>query len=88
MTDSERRRRVEDLCDAALDRDAQERDDFLAASCGRDEALRLEVEALLAHAQSAEGFLAAPMGEVAAQVLALEHGASLVGRQFGSHQIL
>ena len=47
-----------------------------------------EVEALLAHAQTAEGFLAAPIGEVAAHVLADEHGASLVGRQIGSHKIL
>ena len=55
MTDPERRRRVEDLCDAALDRDARERAAFVAAACGRDEALRQEVEALLAHAQSGGG---------------------------------
>ena len=47
-----------------------------------------EVEALLAHAQTAEGFLEASMGEVAAQVLADEHGASLVGRQIGPYEIL
>ena len=34
-TDPERRRRVEDLCDAALDRDARERAAFVAAACGR-----------------------------------------------------
>ena len=73
MTDPERRQRVEDLCDAALDRDARERAAFVAAACGHDEALRQEVEALLAHAQTAEGFLAAPIGEVAAHVLADEH---------------
>ena len=43
---------------------------------------------MLAHAQRAEGFLAAPIGEVAAQVLAGEPAASLVGRQIGSHKIL
>ena len=88
MTDPERRRRVEELCDAALDRDARERAAFVAAACGHDEALRQEVEALLAHAQTAEGFLAAPIGEVAAHVLADEHAASLVGRQIGSYKIL
>ena len=88
MTDPERRRRVEDLCDAALDRDVRERAAFVAAACGHDEALRREVEALLAHAQTAERFLEAPIGEVAAHVLADEHGASLVGRQIGSHKIL
>ena len=54
MTDPERRRRVEDLCDKALDRDVSERAAFLAAACGSDKALRQEVEALLAHAQTAE----------------------------------
>ena len=76
------------LCDAALDRDVRERAAFVAAACGDDEALRREVEALLAHAQTAERFLEAPIGEVAAHVLADEHGASLVGRQIGSHKIL
>ncbi|MDQ3488919.1 MAG: protein kinase [Acidobacteriota bacterium] len=88
MTDLERRQRIEDLCDAALDRDARERAAFVARACGDDEALRLEVEALLTHAQKAEGFLATPIGEVAALVLADEQGASLVGRQIGSHRIL
>ena len=88
MTDPERRRRVEQLCDAALDRDARERAAFVAAACGPDGALRAEVEALLAHAQRAEGFLEAPMGEVAAHVLAGEDRTSLVGRQIGAYEIL
>ena len=88
MTDLERRRRIEEVCDAALDRDAHERAAFVAAACGPTHALRQEVESLLAHAQRAEGFLAAPIGEVAAHVLADEHTASLVGRQIGSYRIL
>ena len=88
MTDLERRRRIEEVCDAALDHDAHERAAFVAAACGPDDALRQEVESLLAHAQRAEGFLAAPIGEVAAHVLADEHTASLVGRQIGSYTIL
>ena len=54
MTDPERRRRVEEVCDAALDRDVRERAAFVAAACGDDDALRREVEALLAHAPEAE----------------------------------
>ena len=88
MNDAERRRRVEDVCDAALNRDPRERAAFVAAECGRDEALRQEVEALLAHAQTAEGFLAAPIGAVAAHVLGDEPGASLVGRQVGAYHIV
>jgi Tol biopolymer transport system component len=87
VTDPERRQRIEELCDAALDRDPRERTAFVAAACGDDEALRREVEALLSHAGRAEGFLATPLGGMAALILADEHGA-LVGRQIGSHRIL
>jgi Tol biopolymer transport system component len=87
VIDLERRRRIEDLCDAALDRDAAERAAFVAAECGQDEALRRDVEALLAHAPRAESFLATPLGELAAQVLAAP-GPSLVGRRLGSCEIV
>jgi eukaryotic-like serine/threonine-protein kinase len=83
-----RRRRIEAVCDAALDREAGERAAFVSAACGDDDELRQEVEALLAHAQTAEGFLAAPMGAVAAHVLGEATGALLVGQQVGSYQIL
>ena len=88
MTDAERRRRVEHVCDAALDRDPRERAAFVVAACGGDEALRREAEALLAHAQAAEGFLAAPIGALAASVLGDEPVASLVGRHVGAYQIV
>jgi Tol biopolymer transport system component len=87
MTDPARRRRVEEVCDTALDRPTGERAAFVAAACGDDHALRQEVEALLAHARTAEGFLAAPMGAVAARVLGGATGAS-VGRQISSYRIL
>jgi Tol biopolymer transport system component len=88
VTDIERRRRIEDICDAALVRDVGARAAFVAAACGHDQALRQEVETLLAHAQAAERFLEAPIGELAAQVLADHHRTSLVGLRLGSHQIL
>jgi Tol biopolymer transport system component len=78
---------VEEVCDAALDRDSGERAAFIASACGDDGALRQEVEALLAHAQSAEDFLAAPIGAVAVQVLG-DGVTSLVGRQIGVYTIL
>ena len=87
MIDHERRRRIEELCDAALDRDAGERAAFVADACGPDEALRQEVEALLAHAQAAEGFLAVPIGEVAAHVLADERGVA-PGSRLGAYEVL
>jgi Tol biopolymer transport system component len=88
VTDFERRKRVEDLCDAALDHEGHERTAFVAVACGHDEALRHEVEALLVHAQAAEQFLEAPIGEVAAHVLADDQRGSLAGRRIGSLQIL
>ena len=88
MTDFERRRRVEEVCAAALDLDVRERPAFVAAACRGEEALRREVEALLAHAEEAEHFLEVPVGGLAAQVLADEGGEALVGRQVGSHQIV
>src|SRR5688572_6405703 len=83
----ERWRQLEDIVQAALDRAAGERAAFLAAACGHDHALRQEVETLLAHAQTSDGFLAAPMGAVGALVLGQATGA-LVGRQIGSYRIL
>jgi Tol biopolymer transport system component len=89
VTDADRRRRIEDLCDAALDRTPGERAAFVAAACGPDDALRLEVEALLAHAPAAEGFLETSVAEMAAQVLSGEGvaGPSLEGRTIGSYEI-
>ena len=89
--------RVEDICHAALERDAADRTSFVTSACGGDEALRREVEALLAHAESAEGFLVAPIGELAAHVFAGADASKLgnagpaagfIGRQVGTYQIL
>jgi eukaryotic-like serine/threonine-protein kinase len=74
--DLERRRRIEDLCDAALERSADERAAFVAAACGSDDALRSEVESLLAHAPKADGFLAMPVGQLAAQIMPIDWAAA------------
>jgi eukaryotic-like serine/threonine-protein kinase len=88
MTDASGRwRRVEGLCHAALERDARDRATFLTAACGDDEELRCEVEALLAHDRSAEGFLGSPVGAVAADVMS-DPKASLVGRRIGAYEIV
>ena len=79
---------VSQLYHAALAQDANERRQFLARACGGDDALRREVESLLAHEGTAEGFLTAPALEVAAKVMAEDAGGSLSGRQIGSYQIV
>jgi hypothetical protein len=78
MPDSERRRRVDAIVDGALERDAGDRRSFVSAACAGDEALREEIEALLAHASGVDHFLAAPLAAAAAGVLAAD--VSLVGR--------
>ncbi|HZM61421.1 MAG TPA: protein kinase [Vicinamibacterales bacterium] len=88
MTDPARRQRVEDLCDAALDRDERERAAFIAAACGDDHVLRGDVEALLANAHKADRFLVTRVGDLAAQIMADDQEPSLVGRRLGPHEIL
>jgi serine/threonine protein kinase/Tol biopolymer transport system component len=87
VTDAARRRRVEEVCDAALSHTGADRAAFVAAACRDDEALRREVVALLAHAQTAEGFLETSLGAVASSVLT-DKPASFVGQQIGAYRIL
>jgi eukaryotic-like serine/threonine-protein kinase len=93
----DRWRPVEALCQAALERQASERAAFLAKACGDDEALRREVEALLAHEAEAAKFMEAPALEVAVKALAedgiepgkqseLDHG--LIGGTVSHYRVL
>ena len=87
MTSSDRWRRVEEICHAALERDAPARAEFLADACGADDDLRREVETLLARAQTADGFLAAPIGAVAAGVICTE-ARFATGARLGAYEIV
>ena len=86
MTDAERRQRIDELCDAALDRDTGERAAFIAAACQDDDALRQEIESLLAHAPRAERFLTTSVTTVAAEMFAGDRE-SLIGRQLGPYKV-
>ena len=66
----ERWKQLEALCQAALEQQANERAAFLAKACGTDEALRREVEALLAHATEAQRFMEEPAVQVMVKALA------------------
>ena len=63
-------RRVEDLCQQALELEEDQRTEFLRSACGKDDALRREVESLLAHEKKAEQFIESPAVEVAGKLLA------------------
>jgi eukaryotic-like serine/threonine-protein kinase len=83
----ERRDRIEQICQAALDRDATARAAFLADACAGDEALRREVESLLACEQAAEQFIETPALQSAAESLAAMASVR-VGEHIGTYEIL
>jgi Tol biopolymer transport system component len=85
---SDRWRRIEEICDGALHREPADRAAYLVAECGLDENLRREVETLLAHERSAEKFLAVPVGALAARVLAAPPEPDLVGKRLGDYDIV
>jgi Tol biopolymer transport system component len=86
--DVERWRRIEALCDGALGRAPGDRAAYLSAECGADEALRREVEALLAHERSAEHFLERPAEGVAARALGDTEEPDLVGTRLGDYDLV
>ena len=83
----ERWRQVEEIVHGALSRAESERLAFVVRTCAGDEALRREVESLLAQQASAGGFLEGPAVAAAAQMVS-ETGASLLtGRRLGAYQV-
>ena len=93
----ERRREVERVCLAALEREESERAAFLTEACDGDEALLREVESLLAQEKPAESFLEVPAVEIAAKILARERGSGepakdtasdMVGKTVSHYRIL
>ena len=84
---SDRWRRVEDLCHAALARRAEERSAFLASACRGDEGLLREVESLLAEASGAEGFMSVPAASLAGSAALDQAAGTLIGARFGPYTI-
>jgi eukaryotic-like serine/threonine-protein kinase len=86
MSAQERWHRVEELCQAALDRDARERDAFLDTACGLDTALLHEVKALLAHVGTSEQFLDQPFARAVSDRWG-DSLASMTGRRFAHYVV-
>ena len=83
---ADRWRRVEQICQDALDRQTAERAAFVGAACGEDALLRREVEALLRQETAGSAFLESPIGAVAAAVM--EPGpARLSGHRVGAFDV-
>lgn len=85
---SDRWQQIEQLYHAALEREGNQRAAFLKNACAGDDALRREVESLLAHEKGVGSFLEAPALEAAAKMLGKDASRSLVGRRIGSYQVL
>src|SRR6516164_6364295 len=85
---SDRWQRIEELYHSAREREGNQRGAFLKEACAGDDALRREVESLLAEEKGLGAFLEAPGLAEAAKLLVEDRGRSWVGRQIGSYQIL
>jgi eukaryotic-like serine/threonine-protein kinase len=74
--DPDRWKQVEELYHAALEREENQRAAFLEQACAGDEAMRRQVESLLAHHdQASSSFLEEPALEMAAKALAEDRDA-------------
>ena len=86
-------RRVEELCQGAMELDQSRRAEFLERSCGADKELRRKVEALLAHETKAEHFIESPALEVIGKLVAGERGiregeAKLIGTTVSHYRVV
>src|SRR5579883_1503620 len=85
---SERWLKVNELFYAAIESDAARRSALLEEACAGDEALRREVESLVASHERAAGFLREPAFEAGARLLANEEGAdSFIGKRVGAFTV-
>src|ERR1043165_7342901 len=86
---NERWQEVERLYHSTLARDEHERTAFLVQACAGDEALRREVESLIALEPHATEFIESPAVEVvAAKIMAGEHSRICAGDRFNQYRIL
>ena len=87
----ERWKKIEQLCSAALEREAGQRAAFILHACGGDDELRREVESLLAQEKPAARFLESSDAEVAMRQVAkgrVDGAEKLIGKRLGSYQIV
>ena len=83
----ERYKRIQSLLESALERDANERNAFLAEACAGDEALRQQVESLIISHERAASSLESPVAEFAAPLNS--HQPKLTtGESFGSYRVV
>jgi serine/threonine-protein kinase len=85
---TDRWQRIEQLYHAALEHPASQRGAFLERACGEDQALRSDVERLIAGHERAGSFLDSPAWDMTSDTPTTEAGDSLLGQRIGRYQIL
>ena len=88
MKSSKRWQEVKEILYPALEMAADERSAFLDEKCGNDEALRREIESLIAaHISAAERF-ESPAVEMIAAVVNDEQGDGMMGKSVRQYEIV
>ena len=82
---AERWQQVERVYESALAKDPSERASFLEDACAGDDALRQEVESLLAYQERSEDFIESPALDVAAKLIAMQKSTTAVSGQMINH---
>src|SRR5262249_43956111 len=85
---SERWQQLENIFHASKGLEAAERSVYLDQACAGDRALRAEVESLLSAACDDLSFLETPAVSKAMTLLNHQEDSSVIGKTFGSYQIL
>ncbi|MEW6210822.1 MAG: protein kinase [Acidobacteriota bacterium] len=84
----ERWQQIDQLFHSALEREPDQRAAFLGQACGGDEALRGEVESLLAAHEQEGSFFETVSVKVASEMLAQEKARRMAGRTLGHYELL
>lgn len=80
--------KIINLAEVASERQGEERIAFLDEACAGDEALRQEVESLLAADERGKSFIESPAFQLAPELLADNAAESMIGQQVGPYAIL
>ena len=84
----ERWQQVKEIFQASLERAPDERSDFLSHACGGDDALRKEVESLIASHERSGEFIDSPAYEAGAKLIVDDNAALNSGQTIGSYEII
>jgi serine/threonine protein kinase len=84
----ERWQKIIDLADAASELPGEERTTFLDKACDGDDAMRSEVESLLASDQQTESCFEVPAFGIAAELIAGDRPESMIGREVDVFKIV